>query len=137
MTKHDVLPVLLMDGECSLCNRSVWLILRLEGRPALSFAALGSPEANRLIERYATNRPLPDSVVLIDHTGVYTKSSALIRIGIIAGGWLGLLQVLALMPRKWTDKFYDFVASNRRRWFGRTSYCQMVKASDRHRFIDL
>ncbi|MBK9290350.1 MAG: DUF393 domain-containing protein [Bacteroidetes bacterium] len=130
-------PLLLIDGECSLCNASVRLILRLEARPVIYFAALDSEKGRKLLRNLSADTALPDSVILIDSGGLHVKSRALARIGKHAGGWLAPLRLLNLFPRSWADGMYDFVARRRIRWFGRTSYCAQVKASQRHRFIDL
>lgn len=128
-------PVLLIDGDCSLCNRSVKLILKLEGRPVLRFAALNSSIGRALISNYEL--PLPDSVLLIDETGLHLKSRALVRIGKLAGGWLTMLRLAGAMPRSWADGLYDFVARNRKRWFGTAKYCAGVRPAERQRFLDL
>ncbi|HMM12050.1 MAG TPA: DCC1-like thiol-disulfide oxidoreductase family protein [Bacteroidales bacterium] len=130
-------PVLLIDGDCSLCNGASRLILKLERRPELHFAALRSDVAQQLLLLYAQGRPMPDSIVLIDSDGLHVKSRALIRIGRISGGWLVLLRLAAILPQKWADGLYDVVARNRRRWFGTSTYCARVANRHKHRFLDI
>lgn len=130
-------PVLLIDGDCSLCNTSVKLILKLEGRPVLRFAAINSNVGRALISKYDHDEALPDSVLLIDQSGLHLKSMALVRIGKHAGGWLTILRLAGSLPRSWADGLYDFVARNRKRWFGTAKYCAGVGATDRQRFLDL
>jgi predicted DCC family thiol-disulfide oxidoreductase YuxK len=130
-------PVLLVDGTCSLCNGAVRLILKLEARPFLRFAALESDYAQELLKSIAAPDLLPDSIVLIDEQGWYVKSQALMRIGIISGGWLSVLRLAAFLPAKWVDTAYDFVARNRIKWFGNSQYCAKVPLTERYRFIDL
>jgi len=137
MMLPHTLPVLLIDGDCSLCNTSARLIIRLERRALIRFAALKSEAGQALLKQYAADADLPDSVVLIDYDGVQVKSRALISIGRIAGGWLAVLQFLRLLPVSWADYIYDFVARRRKQWFGTTVYCSQVSERDRIRFIDL
>lgn len=137
MTLSNTLPVLLIDGDCSLCNASARLIIRLERGSLIRFAALKSEIGQALLRQYAADADLPDSVVLIDNDGLHVKSRALIRIGRIVGGGLAVLRIVCLLPTSWADLMYDFVALRRNRWFGSTTYCAHVNARDRVRFIDL
>lgn len=136
MTTPFQFPVLLIDGGCSLCNLSARWILKLEKRPVLRFAALESEQGRQLTALYASAEGLPDSVVLIDEEGWHTKSRALVRIGWHAGGVLHVFGLLRFVPTKWADSIYDFVAKNRKRWFGQVAYCAMARPSERHRFMD-
>ena len=79
--KPPLLPVILFDGECSLCNYSTQFILRRDPNRRFHFAALQSPAAQNLL-RQAGQEPtlLPDSVILVEPGRVTTKSTAALRI---------------------------------------------------------
>ena len=130
-------PILLIDGDCSLCNASVRLIIKLESRPVLRFAALNAEFGRSIIKQCKSFDSLPDSVVLVDTEGCHTKSRALVRIGEMAGGGLTLLRLAGLVPSRWADAVYDFVARNRKRWFGTAKYCAKIDSRHKHRFLDL
>ena len=45
-------PILLFDGECGFCNKSIQFILKHESKPKLKFAALQSPCWATIIELF-------------------------------------------------------------------------------------
>ena len=68
-------PVILFDGLCNLCNRSVAWVIKRDRRRKFRFASLQSDAARRVIEEAAapcTIDDLPDSVVFRDVDGAST-----------------------------------------------------------------
>ncbi len=129
-------PVLLYDGDCALCNRSVQFILDRDSRGAIHFASLASPVGRELLARHGV-APGLDSVVFVEDGRAYTRSAAVLRIVRRLGGAWPLLSIGALVPRFLRDRLYDFVAARRYRWFGRAEACRLLTPDVRHRFLDL
>jgi predicted DCC family thiol-disulfide oxidoreductase YuxK len=128
--------VVLFDGDCSLCNRSVQFILRHDPAKRFQFASLQSSAAQRLLLQ-ADQRPekLPDSVVLVEHGKVYTLSTAALRIARRLNGILPLVSLLMLVPSPIRDWGYDWIARNRYRWFGKQQACLLPTAEMKGRFL--
>lgn len=129
--------ILLFDGDCSLCNRTVRIIMQFERKPKLVFAGIGSEIGKKLTEMLFPNGQIPDSLVLIENGQALVKAKAALRIATILGGVFYVFSVLKLLPASWLDTVYDWVARNRIRWFGRTSHCGLMPHIDRKRFLDL
>jgi len=128
-------PVVLYDGTCGLCDRSVQLILRHDRRGRFRFAALQSDVGRALLERHGVPAGALDSVVLVDGGRAYLKSRAALRIaGKMDAPWPAL-RVLGLVPRPVADFFYDRVANNRYRLFGRVDACMLPPPEVRARFL--
>jgi predicted DCC family thiol-disulfide oxidoreductase YuxK len=72
--------VLLYDGECGFCSRTVQFILRHERVHTLRFASLGSGYARDVRQRHPGLHGV-DSVVWLDAAAgtVLTKSAAILR----------------------------------------------------------
>jgi predicted DCC family thiol-disulfide oxidoreductase YuxK len=128
-------PLVLYDGTCGLCSRSVRLILRNDRRGRFRFAALQSDAGRELLRRHGLPADELDSVVLVEGGRAYTKSRAALRIARGMDRPWPVLRVLAVVPRAVADFMYDRVARNRYRLFGRTEACMLPPPEVRARFL--
>lgn len=128
-------PVILFDGVCNLCNGAVQFVVARDRPGHFRFAALQSAPARHLLEQHGLPAADLGTVVLVDGDRAYTKSDAVLRIvRHLSFAW-PLLSVGRVVPRRWRDAIYDWVARNRYDWFGRRRTC-MVPAEDlRDRFL--
>src|ERR1700690_2928126 len=69
-------PVVLYDGTCGLCHRSVRWLLRHERDHALQFAPLQGATAAALRVRHPEIPQLVSTVVLVEDDRVYLRSKA-------------------------------------------------------------
>jgi len=130
----DLEPILLYDGDCGLCARSVSFVLEREAAPVLRFAPLAGPTARRLIAQ--TRRPLGDSVLLYEGGQLHQRSAAVWRLArYLHWPWRALV-LLVVVPAPLRDLAYDAVARRRHRWFGPAA-CRRLRPEERHRFLDL
>lgn len=128
-------PILLFDGECGFCNRTVLFLLKRERQPKLRFAALQSETGRQLCNYFQLPEQL-ESVVLIKNHGAYIKSCAALRLTRYMKGLWPLLMVFVLIPPFVRNRVYDYIAARRMKWFGRVSNCALLPADTRVRFID-
>ncbi len=126
--------MVLFDGVCNLCDRSVQFVLHHDRKGEFRFASLQSAAARSLVGE-ATASGL-GSVLLVDEAGVHTKSEAALRIAARLGAPWSWLSVFRLVPRPIRDGVYGFVARNRYRWFGRKDACPLPPPDVRARFLD-
>lgn len=135
-------PVMLYDGVCGLCNRSVQTILDHDKKGRMLFAALQSEYGEAVKARHPSLEKV-DSVVLVERAGeatgerVYVRSAAALRIASYLGGAWKLLLVFYLLPAPVRDLFYDLIAKHRYRFFGKSEACMLPRAEVRSRFLDL
>jgi predicted DCC family thiol-disulfide oxidoreductase YuxK len=132
--------IILYDGVCGICNRSVQFVLRHDHRQKFRFAALQGTFAQQVLDSAATNplqtvyllRRSPDGQQRL--TG---KSDAALEILNELGGlWRFVAIVLRAIPRVVRDWSYDLIARNRYRWFGRYDACPIPDPQVRSRFLD-
>jgi predicted DCC family thiol-disulfide oxidoreductase YuxK len=128
-------PVVLYDGTCGLCDRSVQLILRHDRRGRFRFAALQSDIGRALLEKHGLPVDALDTVVLVEDGRAWTKSSAALRIARRMDAPWPALRALTLVPRPVRDFFYDRVAKSRYRIFGRVDACMLPPPEVRARFL--
>ncbi len=122
--------IILYDGYCNLCAKTVHYILRHDRKKRFRFSPLQSPFGatvqGRLKARYGA---VPDSVVLVLDNKVYVRSDAILRIAAIIGGVWYLLMPLWILPRKVRNALYDLFARKRYRWFGQRETCYLPRAN--------
>jgi predicted DCC family thiol-disulfide oxidoreductase YuxK len=128
-------PLVLYDGTCGLCDRSVQLILRHDRRGRFRFAALQSELGGALLARHGLPVDALDTVVLVEDGRAWTKSAAALRIARGMDGPWPLLRALGIVPRPVRDFFYDRLANNRYRIFGRVDACMLPPPEVRARFL--
>lgn len=133
VTKH---PVVLFDGVCNLCNRSVQLLIRLDSKKVFRFASLQSAFAKKQLSLHVESDNLPDSIVLILEDKAFFRSDAILRITWILGGPWRISVLGYLLPRALRDYLYDKIAANRYRWFGKRSQCMVPDPELKSRFLD-
>jgi predicted DCC family thiol-disulfide oxidoreductase YuxK len=140
---HDVATktLLLYDGVCGLCARSVQFVLRRDRRDRFRFAALQSAFARAIVTRHGFDPDDLDSFAIVDGVGtsderMHRKGRAALLVLARLGGVYALTAPLRLLPNVLLDLVYDFVARRRYRWFGRTETCFVPAKSDRAKFVE-
>jgi len=130
-------PLLLYDGTCGLCDRSVQFLLKVDKQKRFMFAALQSEAASiRLSECGTSLNSLPDSLVLIAGSEVYTRWRAVRKIAAeLKGAWYIVAFLGYVMPTPVGNLLYDLVARYRYHFFGKKDYCAFPDAADRSRFL--
>ncbi|RMF76744.1 MAG: DUF393 domain-containing protein [Acidobacteria bacterium] len=130
--------LVLFDGDCALCRRSVrFALVRDPDGSRFRFAPLGGSTAR---ERLApeTLAALPDSLVVLRADGrLLLRSDAALRVLERCGGaWRALARAAALVPRPLRDALYDAVARRRHRLARRRgAVCPLPDDGHRGRFL--
>ncbi|GAC1566714.1 MAG: thiol-disulfide oxidoreductase DCC family protein [Vulcanimicrobiaceae bacterium] len=117
--------LVLFDGLCTLCHRSVRFVVANDPGRHFRFASLDSGAARDALARFGRTPEEFSSVVLVDGGHVYERSDAALRIArSLRAPWPAFAALLAF-PRALRDAAYDVVARNRNRLFGRTTTCPL------------
>ncbi len=119
-------PIVLFDGDCALCHRSVRFIARHDRRRHFLFAPLTSPAAEARLAHAPSEARRGSTVVLVETDGrISTRSTAALRIAARLDCPWNLLAALRVVPRPVRDAVYDAVARRRARWFGEAAFCDL------------
>ncbi len=128
--------LLLYDGGCGLCCRSVAFALRRSRPEDLAFASLDSPVGQAELLRCGFPADYRGSAVLIADGRAWARSDAAVRLaGRLYWPWRAGA-ALRFVPRFLRDAVYDLVARHRLRFFGPGDHCAVPRAGDRERFRD-
>jgi predicted DCC family thiol-disulfide oxidoreductase YuxK len=129
-------PILFFDGVCGLCDRLVQFVLRRDRRARFRFAALQSDVATQTLGHFGKNPDDLDTVyVLTDDGALLSKSRAIFFVLRALGLPWSILAVFRVLPSALTDWFYDRVAHNRYRIWGKRDSCRLPAADERARFL--
>ena len=129
-------PILLFDGLCTLCDRSVQFVLDHDSQKAFRFASLQSEVGQALANRCGLDTAGVDSVVLVEGDQCYVRSEAGWRVARRLDApwrWAALGRWVPASARDWA---YDWIARNRYRWFGTREACRIPTPDVRERFLD-
>ena len=129
------MPIILFDGVCNFCNRTINIILKYDQDAHFQFAASQSQAGINILQQFKLDQKASASVILIDNDKVNTKTDAVIQIANRLSGWPSLFRLLKFIPKPMRDFAYDLIAKNRYALFGKKDNCMIPDASIRHRFL--
>jgi predicted DCC family thiol-disulfide oxidoreductase YuxK len=128
-------PVILFDGICNFCNGTVNFIIDKDKRKRFKFAALQSDAGQKLLNEFNLKFTDFDTIILAENNRYYEKSTAALRIAKGLGGIWKVLYAFIILPTFIRDFFYDIIARNRYRWFGKRDTCRIPAVGERERFL--
>ena len=118
--------VIIFDVDCLLCNRFVQIVSVIDKKDSIYFTRLSGKAANYIL---SNNKNLidVDSIIFYLNGNIYIKSDAVIRISKSLGFPYNMMSIFKIFPRSMRDIFYDFVARNRYKFFGKANKCLISK----------
>lgn len=130
-------PILLIDGDCVLCNRSAKWVIRHDRGGRFLFAPLGSPRATKILQERGLKNPPQGTVVLVTGQEAHIRSEAVLRVlADLPFPWPIVSRVGFAVPRPLRDVAYSLVARLRIVLFGRTKSCAMLTPAERARVLE-
>jgi predicted DCC family thiol-disulfide oxidoreductase YuxK len=130
------MPIILFDGVCNFCNRTINIILKYDKGAHFKLAASQSIAGINILQEFKLDQKAFASVILIDNEKVYTKTDAVVQIATHLNGWPKLFRLIKFIPKPIRDFGYDLIAKNRYALFGKRATCRIPEASERNRFLD-
>lgn len=128
--------IVLFDGVCNLCNKTVKFIIRRDSKAKFRFASVQSESGQLLLRQLGLPVDRFDSIVYISDDKFYLKSTAVLTIlSKLGRGWQ-LLSFLIVFPLFLRDRVYDFVAKWRYKWFGHRESCIIPAPENSDRFLE-
>lgn len=127
--------VVLFDGTCAFCERSVTFIATRDPAGYFRFGASQTPAAQALLARHGATRASTRSLVLIEDGVVHRRSTAVLRIARRLPWPWSMASAFLLVPRPLRDAAYAVVAAVRHRLAGRSNACEVPPPEIRERLI--
>lgn len=127
--------VILFDGVCNLCNRFVDFVIRRDRHEKFRFASLQSDYGLKQRHFFGEVSTDPQSILFISNGKAYHRSTAALKILSGLGGFWSLAGIFLIVHPVIRNFFYDWVAKNRYRWFGKRPSCRIPSPSEAKRFL--
>jgi predicted DCC family thiol-disulfide oxidoreductase YuxK len=127
--------IVVFDGLCNLCNRSVQFILKHDIKKAFLFANNQSEVLKSISKELNFDLTNNQSIVYLRKGKIYTQSTASLLIAYDLGGWLKPIIILWIIPNFIRNLAYKTVAKNRYKWFGKRETCMIPTPALANRFI--
>jgi predicted DCC family thiol-disulfide oxidoreductase YuxK len=137
--------LVIFDGRCGLCNRTVRWLLRHDQFDRLRFVASDSPLIQALLARHGLDAATAagnSGTVLVAQAvdtpaeQLFTRSAAVLAVlRQLPLPWPAFAVTLRLIPRPLRDLGYRLVARFRYRIWGRLDACPIPTAEERMRFL--
>lgn len=126
--------LILFDGVCVLCSRSVQFVLERDRDRWFRFTPIQSPFGRVLAQRLGISLDAPETNAVILRGRAHFKADTAIEVlrRLPGRSWS---RAFLLMPRLLRDFVYDRVAQNRYRLFGRTESCMVPTPELGARFV--
>lgn len=127
--------VILFDGVCNFCNRTVNLMIKYDQFRVLKFSPNQSVAGQKMAKELELNTQAIKTVIAIIEGKVYFKTDAIIEISKRLSGWPRIFSLLKFIPKPIRDFFYDIFAKYRYTIFGKKPHCMLPDLSVKDRFL--
>jgi predicted DCC family thiol-disulfide oxidoreductase YuxK len=127
--------IILFDGTCAFCERSVRFIATRDPQGYFRFGASQTPQATELLARFGVTRDSARSIILIEEGQISLRSTAALRIASRLTFPWRLAGILLWIPVPLRDPVYRLVAAIRHRIAGTSNACAIPPPEIRARMI--
>lgn len=128
-------PVVIFDGVCELCNRTVDFIIKRERKPYFYFTANQNPPGRKILQDFGVDPDKNNTIYLFENGKLYHRSTAALRIARkLSFPWM-LLYAFIILPTFLRNWVYNFIAKRRYRWFGKRDTCRIPSEEEIARFL--
>ena len=126
--------VVIFDGECAFCDRSIKWIMARDHAARISFAPRKSPAGQRLLAANGFTPEGVESMILLEATRISTHSTAALRtVKLLPFPWNAGAPMLLAVPRFIRDGCYNFIASHRHEF---SNKCSVPTPEQRRRILE-
>jgi len=132
---HTDSIIILFDGVCNLCNGAVQFIIRRDPKQHFKFASLQSPSAQALLQTHGIDPATLYSILVLHNGTLYERSDAALHIARHLPSPWPALTLFKILPKKLRDALYNWVATNRYKWFGQRQSCMIPTPDLKSRFL--
>ena len=130
---HD--PLVLYDGVCNLCARSIQFVIRHDREGIFRFVSIQSPLGQSIYRAHGLDPEALPSFLVISRGRAFTRSDGTLEVLFRCGGIWKWVALLRWIPGFIRNPVYDWVARNRYRWFGKSESCLLPTPELRSRFL--
>ncbi|MFV8343274.1 thiol-disulfide oxidoreductase DCC family protein [Flavobacterium sp. XS2P39] len=129
--------IILFDGVCNLCDAAVQFIITHDKKDIFRFMSLQSNLGQEVIKHVGIDTEKVDSIILYQ-AGIayYYKSEAILEIAKSLGGIYYFVTLFSIFPTSFNNRIYDYIASNRYKWYGKKESCLIPTKEIKAKFLE-
>lgn len=127
--------IIFFDGVCNLCNASIDFVIQRDKKDHFLVGALQEDFSKKILSCFDVREDYLDSLVLLEKGEIYYKSTAALKIARNLSGLWPALYPLIFLPKFLRDSIYNWIGSNRYRWFGKKNTCRLPTPEEKARFL--
>ena len=137
MIYHKIKKIILFDGVCNLCDSLVQHVIKKDKKDVFRFVSLQSELGQTILNHIGINPNHIDSIILYEPgISYYYKAEAAFRIAKILGKIFTLTTIFRLLPSRFSNLMYDYVAKNRYKWYGKKDACMIPTPEIKAKFLE-
>jgi len=127
--------IIFFDGVCNLCNSSIDFVIRRDKKNKFLVGALQDEVSKKVLANYRVREDYLDSIILLEDGVIFYKSTAALKIAKHLSGLWPALYPLIIVPKALRDVVYDWIGSNRYKWFGKKNTCRLPTHEEKAKFL--
>lgn len=130
--------LILFDGVCNLCNSSVLYVIKRDTKNKFLYAPLQSKIGETIINAFSIDTTEIDSILLFNPETykIYSKSAAALHVVKSLNFPTNIMAVFFIIPAFIRNWFYDYIAKNRYKWYGKRDTCMIPTPELKAKFLD-
>jgi len=127
--------IVFFDGVCNLCNNTVDFLIRHNTNENLKFSSLQSEFSREFLTEYLVDLSQLSTIYFYENGQLHQKSKAVFHIAQHLNAPYKHLNFFSFLPKGFTNIFYNLVAKNRYRIFGKKETCRIPTEAELRRFL--
>ena len=120
-------PLVIFDGDCAFCNKSVMLILKQDRSQTINVCSNQSVKGKEVIDYYKITESTDSTIIYIIENKVYYRSTAALQICKKLKGLYPLLPLFLIVPAIIRDAVYLFISKHRKKIVRNNYSCEFVE----------
>jgi predicted DCC family thiol-disulfide oxidoreductase YuxK len=131
-----MMPIVVFDAHCLLCNGWVRFLLKHDRRGVFRYASIQGITGAALLAQAGLRVDGLQTMLLVDGHRSWQHTAAILRVLHRLGGLWRLAWAAWLIPAPLRDASYRWIARRRYRLFGRSDQCMLPAAEHAARFLE-
>lgn len=133
MNEHN--HIVFFDGVCNLCNSTVDFLIRHNKNGTLKFSSLQSDFTSQFLAQQPIDLNQLSTIYFYTNGQLHQKSKAAFNIAQHLNAPYKYLNFFSFLPESFANFFYNIIAKNRYRLFGKKETCRIPTQAELSRFL--
>jgi predicted DCC family thiol-disulfide oxidoreductase YuxK len=129
-------PIILFDGVCNFCNKTVNFLIRRDKKKILRFATLQGKTGQQILRANHLPSDYHETFLLVENGKIHDRSTAALKLVKYLPWYWQWTRAGWIFAKRFRDWMYNQFAKNRYKWFGKRDQCMVPSAEIKERFLE-